>query len=491
MGLSDTGGQKAPGRKTGFRSSSKPARKKNSRGGPKGEARGSGGAAVTPTLRVRRGAARIVTAVTTDGRTLDDALAEALTGDLASLDARDIAFARLIAVTTLRRIGQINAVLAHYMAKPIDHRAPFARATLQTAVAQLLFLDVPAHAVIDVAVQTIKGHRKSQHFCGLVNAVLRKVAAGGAELVAAQDATALNTPEWMMTRWSTAYGPDTAAAIASAHLVEPALDLTFRSANDDLVAELDGCLLSTGSVRLRGAGRVDVLAGFAEGAWWVQDAAAALPAHLLGDVRDKRVLDLCAAPGGKTAQLCSAGAHVTALDNSASRMPRMTENLARLDMSGELVVGDIMTWQPSSPYDAVLLDAPCSATGTMRRHPDLALLKSPADIAALAAQQADMLAAAADFVAPGGTLVYCTCSLEPEEGPERIAAFLAAHEDFVIRAATADELNCPTNWITPEGFLRTLPHYEVPRLSGDGAMAGVDGFFAARMERKALGADAA
>jgi len=247
---------------------------------------------------------------------------------------------------------------------------------------------------------------------------------------------------------------------------------------------LDGMKLRTGSLRLANAGRVDALPGFDAGDWWVQDAAAALPARMLGDVNRQTVLDLCAAPGGKTAQLCAAGGVVTALDSSKARMPRVAANLARLGLEATLVVADALSWDDPTLFDAVLLDAPCSATGTIRRHPDIPLLKRETDIQELAAQQQAMMRVAARRVAPGGRMVFCTCSLEPEEGIAQIAPFLSAEPDFSIEPASAEALGVPENWITADGFLRTLPSFAVPVHGRTQTSFGLDGFFAACLRRR-------
>lgn len=460
-------------------------RTKNRGGKPPFQKRKTPGPNVTPAVLVRRSAARVVSTVASEGRTFDDALGASLASELAHLEARDVAFARLIAVTTLRRLGQIDDVLVQFLAKPLDKRAPFARAVLQTAVAQLLFLDVPAHAVIDVSVRTIKAHKKSQHFSGLTNAVLRKIAAGGAAIVTEQNAARLNTPTWMLTRWEKTYGAALALNIAEAHASEPSLDLTLKDVAADVPDGLEGLRLATGSLRLANAGRIESLPGYETGDWWVQDAAAALPARLLGDVAGKRVLDLCAAPGGKTAQLCAADAIVTALDSSASRMKRVASNLARLNLTATTVVADALTWVSEDPFDAVLLDAPCSATGTIRRHPDIPLLKHESDIAELAGQQLAMLHAAADRVCDGGLLVFCTCSLESEEGPDLLQRFLLERDDMVLVPIDVDECGIPKPWLTTKGTLRTLPCHSAPLATGgtDLTCVGIDGFFAARLRR--------
>ncbi|HMN88113.1 MAG TPA: RsmB/NOP family class I SAM-dependent RNA methyltransferase, partial [Bauldia sp.] len=299
-------------------------------------------------------------------------------------------------------------------------------------------------------------------------------------LLAAADPARENTPDWLWTRWVSAYGEETARAIAAAHRVEPALDLTVRSDAAGWAERLGGIVLPTGSVRLVPSGPVDALPGFTEGAWWVQDAAAALPARLLGDVAGKHVADLCAAPGGKTAALAAAGARVTAVDASAARLTRLSANLARLGLSAETVAADILAWEPDAAFDAILLDAPCTATGTIRRHPDIAWLKRPEDVAKLADLQGRMLDRIVPWLKPGGTLVYCTCSLEPEEG-EAQAARLAARPALAPRPVTAAEIGGLGEAVTPAGTVRTLPSQlpgATPRLSG------VDGFFVARFVRR-------
>ena len=259
---------------------------------------------------------------------------------------------------------------------------------------------------------------KRQRYAGLVNAVLRRLAREGAERLAALDPAVLDTPPWLMARWSENYGEATARAIAGAHGHEPALDLTVKSDPETWAVRLDGRVLPTGSVRTVAHGAVTSLPGFAEGAWWVQDAAAALPARLFGNVDGLRVADLCAAPGGKAAQLAAAGARLTAVDRSPARLERLRGNLARLSLTAEFVCADVEEWT-AEPFDAVLLDAPCSSTGTIRRHPDVPWLKQPSDVATLAALQRRLIARAAALTKPGGILVYCTCSLEPEEGSRR------------------------------------------------------------------------
>jgi 16S rRNA (cytosine967-C5)-methyltransferase len=280
----------------------------------------------------------------------------------------------------------------------------------------------------------------------------------------------------MWSRWSAAFGEDACRRIAEAHLGFPPFDLAVRADAELWARRLNGRVLPTGAVRLSESASVAGLDGFADGAWWVQDAAAQLPARLLGPVTDRVVFDLCAAPGGKTAQLASAGAAVVAVDRARGRAERLRENLARLKLAAECVVADVLAWTPGRTADAVLLDAPCTATGTIRRHPDIPRLRHPDDIAKLAATQANLLRAAATLVRPGGVLVYSVCSLEPEEGPAQIARFLDSAAAFSREPVRAEEIFGQFPFVTPEGDLRTLPCHWAE-------WGGLDGFYAARLRR--------
>jgi 16S rRNA (cytosine967-C5)-methyltransferase len=308
---------------------------------------------------------------------------------------------------------------------------------------------------------------------------LRRIARSAAELTASLDPVALDTPAWLFERWARHYGDAAARAIGSAHALEPALDLTVKADPELWAGRLRGRALPTGSVRAMTTGPIPSLPGYAEGAWWVQDAAAALPARLIGDVRGRSVADLCAAPGGKTLQLALAGAAVTAVDRAEARMARLHDNLKRVDLTATTVVADVETWE-AGPFDAVLLDAPCSATGTIRRHPDIPWRKTAADIADLANLQARLLARAVDLTRPGGVLVYCTCSLEPEEGEDLIAAALDRDPRIRRKPIDPSEMAGIAEFVTAPGDLRTLPSAwpdPEPRMSG------LDGFYVARLER--------
>jgi len=421
----------------------------------------------------RRFAFDLIDGVLAASRPLDEAFADHADG--AALASRDRAFARLIAATVLRRLGQIDAVIDRFVTRPPRGKGARIRSVLRVGLAQLLFLETPAHAAVSTTV-TLARAAGLAGFSGLVNAVMRRTAAEAPGIVAGQDAAALNAPAWLLESWQDSYGADTARAIAAAHLTEPPLDLTVKSDPERWAATLAGTALPTGSVRLAQAGDVTALEGFTAGEWWVQDAAAALPARLLGEIAGRRVVDLCAATGGKTAQLVQAGAHVTAVDRSGPRLGRLQQNLDRLGMTAEVVTADAADWRPAEPADAVLLDAPCSATGTIRRHPDIAHLKTAADVTRLAGVQARLLAAAAGMLAPGGRLVYATCSLQAEEGEHGLAAFLAGNESLRPDPVRGDELPALESAIRPDGNVRTLPSTWGPR-------GGMDGFFIARLTR--------
>ncbi len=397
----------------------------------------------------------LLSAVLDRRRSLEEAL------DAASpADPRDRAAAHRLAAAVLRRMGSLDAVL-----DPLLTRAPpdAVRHVLRLGAAGLLLLDTPAHAAVATAVALARTRRLTP-FAGLVNAVLRRVAAAGQAGLDGLDGPRLDTPAWLWTSWGKA-----ARAIAEAHGREAPLDLSIRPG----ATVPDGAeTLPTGSVRLPPGTRVQDLPGFNEGAFWVQDAAAALPARLLAAQPGERVADLCAAPGGKTAQLAATGAQVIAVERDTHRLRRLHENLARLQLPVEVVQADAMQWTPPAPLDAVLLDAPCSATGTIRRHPDVMRLKRPRDIAELAAGQDRLLAAATAMLRPGGRLVYATCSLQPEEGPARVVGLPGLRPDPV----RPDEVAGLYDAITPEGHVRTHPGLWPGR-------GGMDGFFIARFVR--------
>lgn len=397
----------------------------------------------------------LLTAVLERRRSLEDAL-----DGLPPVPPRDRAAAHRIAAAVLRRSGSLDAVLEPFLRR--DPPSPV-RVILRLGAAQLLLLETPAHAAVATSVALARA-RGLVPFAGLVNAVLRRVADAGATALAELDAPRLDTPAWLWASW----GAD-ARAIAAAHQHEAPLDLSIRTAAPDR-----GESLPNGSVRYPAGTRVTDLPGYDEGAFWVQDAAATLPARLLAPRPGERIAELCAAPGGKAAQLAAAGALVTAVEHNAGRIVRLSENLARLHLTADVVQADATAWRPAAPLDAVLLDAPCSATGTIRRHPDVPHLKRARDLAELARQQDALIANAAALLRPGGRLVYAVCSLQPEEGPQRLATAIAAglrHDPF-----TPGELMALPEALTADGCLRTHPGLWPER-------GGMDGFFAARFLR--------
>ncbi|WP_404382387.1 RsmB/NOP family class I SAM-dependent RNA methyltransferase [Caenispirillum salinarum] len=421
-----------------------------------------------PVLASRHAAVRLLQAVLDDGRALD----EPFETETRLLEPRDRAFVRLLVTTTLRRLGQIDGVLKAFLQRPIARRHGAVKHVLRLAAAQILVLETPAHAAVDTSVELTK-FLNAPGLTGLVNAVTRRLARDGAAVLADQDVR-LNTPRWLWQTWLEAYGDAGARRIAEAHLHEPPLDITVKADAAGWAERLEAEVLPTGSLRRRGPGMVASLPGYGDGAWWVQDAAAALPARLLGDVVGKTVVDLCAAPGGKTAQLAAAGAHVIAVDRSGARLARLHDNMARLGLAERVTVveADATVWRPDTPVDAVLLDAPCTATGTIRRHPEALRLKKAADAEALTALQDALLAASAEMVKPDGTVVYCVCSLQPEEGAPRLAAAVGLTVDPV----RPEEIGGLADCVTAEGYLRTLPFHLAE-------VGGMDGFFAARLRR--------
>ncbi len=398
------------------------------------------------------------------GRTgLDDALSAAGQGRLSD---QDRAFARALVMATLRHLGPIDRALDTRLKKEPPKPS---RDLLRLGVAQAYYLHTPAFAAVDTTVSLAPKPLR-----GLVNAVLRGLLRDGA---IADDPEYL-APPWLFARWRAAYGDAEARAIAAQIAKEPATDLTPRQAVDvDLARSLEGDILPGGTLRTARRGDVAGWPGYGEGQWWVQDAAAAIPARLLHAESGQSVLDLCAAPGGKTLQLAAAGAQVTALDRSTDRLRRVNAGLARMGLTAEVVAADAAAWEDARTFDAVLLDAPCSATGTFRRHPDVLWNARPADIASLAMAQRRLLSSAARRVTPGGRLVYSVCSLEPEEGEAQVRGFLSDHPDFAVDPIGPGEGGAPSASLSREGWLRILPHQ---------APGGLDGFFIARLRRARL-----
>ena len=397
------------------------------------------------------------------------------------LSEPDRALVRAILVTSLRHLPRIEAALDAMLDSPLPDGARALHHVLVVAAAQILHLDVPAHSAVDIAVEQANRDPRNRRFAKLVNAVLRRLVREKQEVLDATRSVS-PVPAWFLDMLVAAYGVDRAREIAEAQLSPPAIDVTVKSEPAAWAERLNGRLVPTGSIRLSAfEGSVSSLPGFDEGEWWVQDAAASIPARLFGDLRGMRIADLCAAPGGKTAQLIAAGAQVTAVEQSANRMARLKENLGRLKLEAELVQGDLFSFQPDVPFDGVLLDAPCSSTGTTRRHPDVLWTKGPADITKLAALQAKMLRHAVSLVRPGGLIVFSNCSLDPLEGEQLVADLLA--EDPGLERVPVSPLDWPglEEAVSPSGEFRTTPAM-LP--SVDGMPGGLDGFFASVLRRR-------
>jgi 16S rRNA (cytosine967-C5)-methyltransferase len=397
-----------------------------------------------------------------------------------ALPQRERAFVRMLVSTALRRLGQVDDIIERASERSAP-RNMSVQNILRLGVVQILFMDVADHAAVDTAVRLAgaQGLEKQKAF---VNGLLRHVTRNGVEWRDRQDEARLNTPEWLLKIWIEDYGLGTAADIAQANLSEAPLDITVRDrkSRNFWASNFKATEMATGTLRKMSGGAVHELQGFDEGHWWVQDAAAAIPAQLFGDVSGQHVYDLCAAPGGKTLQLASMGARVSALDRSASRLKRLASNLERMKLAGmvEAVIADAGSWKPSQPAGYILLDAPCSATGTIRRNPDVAHLKTPGDINRLAGLQERLLHNAFDGLMVGGILVYCTCSLQKAEGEAQIARFLAACPDAARLPIMKDELGGFDEALTPEGDLRILPFHQA-------ALGGMDGFYISRLTKSA------
>ncbi|CAN7749862.1 RsmB/NOP family class I SAM-dependent RNA methyltransferase [Mesorhizobium caraganae] len=435
-------------------------------------------------LAARKAAARLLAAVI-DARTPLDGLTDHENGhpQYKALDLRDRGLVRAILVTALRYRMTIAGLLAKRLEKPLPPNATALSHVLHVAAAQILFLDIPDSAAVDLAVTHAKSDPRTQRFSGLVNGVLRTLArAKETELPAALAATD-EAPKWFSDRLKAAYGADKTKQILAAHRVEAPVDFTVKADPELWAEKLGGIVLPTGTIRVEKlSASVTELPGFGDGAWWVQDAAASFPARLFGEVKGLRIADLCAAPGGKTAQLILAGAKVTAVDNSKNRLARLTHNLERLGLSVDIVQADLLKYQPAELFDAVLLDAPCSSTGTVRRHPDVPWTKTMADVEKLADLQARLLARAVTLVKPGGRIVFSNCSLDPIEGEDLYRVFLAGNRTIADDPLQPGEIDGIDAFLTSQGTLRTTPaDFDL----GSPGISGLDGFFAARMRRAA------
>lgn len=428
-----------------------------------------------PGYAARAAAAKMMAAII-DQKTPMDGVIDDDHGNPAfrALSGADKALVRAILNSALRHLNWINAILDGYLQTPLPEGARHLRHVLAVAAAQILFLDVPDHSAVDLAVEQARRDPRSTRFANLVNALLRRLGREKDEALARVRAEVSIFPDWFQKRLVAAYGEEVARRIGDNFITLPPIDLTVKSDPQGWAEKLGGVALPTGSVRLTELqGAVTELEGFEEGAWWVQDAAAAIPAKLMGDIAGKRVADLCAAPGGKTAQLVLAGGKVTAVEQSASRMKRLKGNLARLGFEAEFVVAKLEELKPEEPFDAILLDAPCSSTGTIRRHPDVVWTKSLDDVIKLASVQRRLLDAAFQMLRPGGRLVFANCSLDLLEGEELIARFLKDTPAARMKAVEpGDVADIPAD-VLKNGQIRTTPDM----------LGGVDGFYAAVIER--------
>lgn len=417
-----------------------------------------------PGFPARRAALKLLDAVLRRG----DPLELALHGAAQGLPPADRALVHAIAAEVLRHLPDLDALIDSATKQPLPDDAK-ARMVLRIALAQTLALDTPPHAAIATALPLVDGGPRK-----LVHGVFGTVTRGEPSLPVPP-----TLPAQVAERWTGQWGEAMPQAAAHAYAVRPPVDVSLRDASETTswTDKLGGTSFAPGHVRLPEGAVIPTLPGFAEGAWWVQDIAASCAARLLGPGEDRAVLDLCAAPGGKTMQLAAAGWRVTAIDQSKKRLERLSENLVRTGLTADVVQADLRQWQPDAPVDAILLDAPCTATGIYRRHPDVLHRIGPRQIGELADLQGELIARTAGWLKPGGRLIYATCSLERAEGEEQVERFLAAHPDFML--LPIDHAELPEAMVpTEQGWLRTLPDTLA-------AQGGTDGFFIARLARKA------
>ncbi len=422
-------------------------------------------------LPARRAAYAVLNEIIFKRRSLDEAFARQPA--LETMPGRDKAFVRLLVSVVLKRAREMDDTLGQLLHEPLDGLKPPQLINIfRLGVAQFAFLETPPHAVVNTTVELAEAEGIAHHK-PLVNAVMRRLTREGMQKLAPRDAGRINTPEWLWESWMQGFGVETALDIAAANLDEAAVDFSVKSHPEQWVATLDAVQLPTGSLRKKTAGFVPDLPGFTQGSWWIQNAAAAIPAQLFGDVKGKTVADLCAAPGGKAAQLAAMGAKVIGVDISAQRVARLNENMQRLQLPVETVISDGASWQPKEPIDAVLVDAPCTATGTIRHQPDVMWLKEPRDAEKLAALQRRLQLNAVKMLKPGGTLVFCTCSLQKAEGEDQASWLLQQGLPIRLAPIAADELPGIADLVTPRGELRSLPfHWK--------DIGGIDGFYVAR-----------
>jgi 16S rRNA (cytosine967-C5)-methyltransferase len=431
-------------------------------------------------LDARKAAFDILGAVLDKNIPLDTVLSHSYT--LKNISSRERAFARLLVTTVLRRRGQIDAALDEKLTRKLSKHKNQIRNALRLGVAQLSFLETPAHAAVNGSVKLVSDNG-NKGMTGLVNAVLRTIDREGAKALSnTLEAKKQNLPDWLLESWQVAYGEKITISIIESHLTEPPTDLTLStsSSHEEWANRLGAEILPIGSLRKRSAGKITEIDGFNEGNWWVQDVAASIPAKLFGKLTNRNIIDLCAAPGGKTAQLASAGANVIAIDISTERLRLVKQNMDRLGLSIQTVCADARNYKPSKPVDAILLDAPCSSTGTIRRHPDIPWLKKKEDLIKTSLLQKELLNSGISMLSSGGILVYAVCSLQPEEGIKLIDSFLKEKSNIIRSPININE--CPgldglsEDIISPCGDIRTLPCHFAKK-------GGMDGFYIARLQK--------
>jgi 16S rRNA (cytosine967-C5)-methyltransferase len=415
-------------------------------------------------------------AIVFDGATIDRAVQD--NKDFKTLNPLDRALVRMMLTTTIRRLGQIDDLIHAAMNGQDEPKPRLLQTLLRFGVAQIIFMKVPDHAAVNLSVVVAEkiGLIRQK---GLVNAVLRRVAREGGAITTRQDAPRLNIPSWMLDDWIKNFGKREALAIATSSLTEAPLDISLKDPNDAVhwAKMLGADILPFGNLRIQNpSGGIEHLPGFGDGQWWIQDAAATLPVKLMGDIAGQTVIDLCAAPGGKTAQAAAAGAHVIAVDRSGVRLDLLRRNLDRLKLTKgvRIIEADGMSFTLNEPADIVLIDAPCTATGTIRRNPDILVHRGPRDVAKMNTYQERLLDNAATLLKPGGLLVYAVCSLQQAEGEGMIEKFLVTHPKFVLEPVTSAMVDNMTNLISPEGYVRALPSMMADQ-------GGIDGFFTATL----------
>ncbi|MDE1152359.1 MAG: RsmB/NOP family class I SAM-dependent RNA methyltransferase [Micavibrio sp.] len=427
-------------------------------------------------LPARRAAYAILNDILFQKRNMDEAFARA--PSLEDMAGRDKAFVRLLVATVLKHGHEMDEMLAQLLHQPLKDLKPQQLINIfRLGFAQAIFLQTPPHAAVNTTVDLAEAEGIAHHK-PLVNAIMRRITRDALQPMPPRDAGRFNTPAWLWNEWMRDYGVETALDIAAANLGEGAIDFSVKGDPADWADKLEADVLPTGALRKIASGFIPDLPGFAEGDWWVQNAAAAIPARLFGDIKDKTVVDLCAAPGGKTAQLATLGAIVTAVDRSAERIRRLDENIQRLKLVVATAVADGAVWKPSAPVDAVLIDAPCTATGTIRHQPDVLWLKDIRDQEKLAGLQRRLLVNALDMLKPGGVMIYCTCSLQKAEGEDQATWLLQQNLPVRIKPITEADMPGLDGLLTTRGELRCLPqHWQV--------LGGLDGFYAVRFEKLA------